>query len=234
MSRRSAITRWTAARSSSRVAPAARIGARARRHARRRSRPGSAVGRGAPGGHRGRQGYRPVSRASRMARSAWRREEPGVSPGRSRHCDRGANPTRATGPRTREGRGSEDPGVRTLDRRGSFGCTGRSIPRTVRVLRRLLLVRHAPTAATRAAAFPLDERSTSAPSPRPARLVDDVPGAARGAARARRCVASRRRGRPGLDPVVEPALAECDFGEWGGRTLEEVCRRGPERRPRPG
>src|SRR5690348_9683649 len=31
-------------------------------------------------------------RSVRVPSLAWRREEPGVSPGRSRHCDRGATP----------------------------------------------------------------------------------------------------------------------------------------------
>ena len=88
-------------------------------------------------------------------------------------------------------------------------------------MKRLLLVRHAPTA------------------PRARR-----PSRARRAARRRR---PRRRGRSlraaarrdalvqpgaalpetaeaaGLDPALEPALAECDFGAWAGRTLARRC-----------
>jgi broad specificity phosphatase PhoE len=32
----------------------------------------------------------------------------------------------------------------------------------------------------------------------------------------------------GLDPVVVPALAECDFGRWGGTTLQAVAAADPD------
>jgi broad specificity phosphatase PhoE len=88
-------------------------------------------------------------------------------------------------------------------------------------VRRLLLVRHAATSATRVAAFPVDE-----PLDEPGRT------AATALARAlpRRCEvlcspALRCRqtaAAAGLDAAVDDALAECDFGRWGGRTLAEL------------
>jgi broad specificity phosphatase PhoE len=89
-------------------------------------------------------------------------------------------------------------------------------------LRRLLLVRHAPTRATRAIAFSLDEP------------LDDAgrraAAAALGAALPRRCEvmsspALRCRETAevaGLAPALDDALVECDFGEWTGRRLTDV------------
>ena len=37
---------------------------------------------------------------------------------------------------------------------------------------------------------------------------------------ARRCLETAEAA--GLDPAVEPALAECDFGVWAGRTLADL------------
>jgi broad specificity phosphatase PhoE len=93
-------------------------------------------------------------------------------------------------------------------------------------LRRLLLVRHAPTRATRATAYPLDEP------------LDDAGRRAAGALRRalpRRCEvlsspAMRCRETAevaGLAPELDEALAECDFGAWMGRRLADV---GPDAR----
>ena len=83
------------------------------------------------------------------------------------------------------------------------------------------LLCHAPTAATRAASFPADEFI----SPEGRRWL--------GAARVRLGRFDRRLTSParraietaealGLDATVEPALADCDFGAWAGRTIGEV------------
>lgn len=92
---------------------------------------------------------------------------------------------------------------------------------------RLLLVRHAPTAATRMHRFPADEP-----------LDDDARAQAR-AALARigsidRVVCSpaiRARDTAatiGLDPPIDPRLAECNFGTWAGLAFDEVrLRYGP-------
>jgi broad specificity phosphatase PhoE len=88
-------------------------------------------------------------------------------------------------------------------------------------LRRLLLVRHASTRATRATAFPPDEPLDDA-----GRLA----AAELGAALPRRCevlcspaVRCRETAdAAGLRPEVDDALIECDFGAWAGRRLADV------------
>jgi broad specificity phosphatase PhoE len=89
-------------------------------------------------------------------------------------------------------------------------------------VRRLLLVRHAATAATRASAFPVDEPLDERGREAAARLGGALP---------RRCdvltspaLRCRQTAEAaGLrEPTVEPALAECDFGGWAGRPLGGV------------
>ncbi len=92
-------------------------------------------------------------------------------------------------------------------------------------MRRLLLIRHATTAAVRRSAFPVDEP------------LDD-PGRAAAAALSGRlgrgealCSPARRAretaAAAGLDAADDPALGECDFGSWAGRTLAEVHEEDP-------
>jgi broad specificity phosphatase PhoE len=92
-------------------------------------------------------------------------------------------------------------------------------------VRRLLLVRHAPTSATRSFAFPvdepLDERGRVAASALtvPARFETLCSPALR-------CRETAQAA--GREPdALEPRLAECDFGAWGGRTLEDVAATDP-------
>ena len=95
-------------------------------------------------------------------------------------------------------------------------------------MRRLLLVRHAPTSATRAAGFPADE-------PLDARGLADA-ASLRGALPARfaalsspalRCrETAEAAGVP--SPAVVPALAECDFGAWAARTLADIAADAPD------
>ena len=96
-------------------------------------------------------------------------------------------------------------------------------------MRRLLLVRHGSTTATRASAFPadetLDEHGRAAAAvladalgERPADILSSPSG------RCRETVAVA--GLPA--PVVDPALAECDFGAWAGRSLADVHADDPE------
>lgn len=88
-------------------------------------------------------------------------------------------------------------------------------------MKRLLLVRHASTDATRDSAFPgeddvLDEagRAAAAAAGLPERW--DVVSSP-----ARRCLETAAAA--GLrEPLVEPAIAECDFGAWSGRSLASV------------
>jgi broad specificity phosphatase PhoE len=95
-------------------------------------------------------------------------------------------------------------------------------------MRRLLLVRHAPTAATRRFAFPADESldqggrdaTRALATALPARVgVLSSPSA--------RCVETAQAAGLVVD-AIEPAIAECDFGAWAGRTLEDVTETDPE------
>jgi broad specificity phosphatase PhoE len=94
-------------------------------------------------------------------------------------------------------------------------------------VRRLLLVRHAPTGATRAAAFPLDE----AVDPR---ALAAAVGLA--AAFPRRCevlcspaLRCRQTAEAaGLTATPDPRLCECDFGRWAGRTIADVHAADPD------
>lgn len=90
-------------------------------------------------------------------------------------------------------------------------------------MRRLLLVRHAPTSATRSFAFPVDEPLDDRGRADAARLAPAVPSRFDVlCSPARRCVQTAEAA--GLDVcAMEPALAECDFGSWAGRTLETVA-----------
>lgn len=85
---------------------------------------------------------------------------------------------------------------------------------------RLLLVRHAPTAATRAAAFPLDEPLDDDGRAAAASHAGGLPGdAAAVCSPARRCLQTATA--LGLRPKIDVRLRECDFGRWAGRTLAE-------------
>jgi broad specificity phosphatase PhoE len=93
-------------------------------------------------------------------------------------------------------------------------------------MKRLILVRHAATAATEAAAFPLDERLDETALAAARRLSEAVPRHAEVCASpALRCLETARAA--GLEPLTVPELAECDFGEWGGRSLADVCQQDP-------
>jgi broad specificity phosphatase PhoE len=87
-------------------------------------------------------------------------------------------------------------------------------------MRRLLLVRHASTAAVRAAAFgadePLDEGGRRAAT----RLAARLPRGEVLVSPARRAIETAA----GLGPVrVVSELAECDFGTWAGLTLDAIA-----------
>ncbi|WCB94936.1 Phosphoserine phosphatase 1 [Baekduia alba] len=94
-------------------------------------------------------------------------------------------------------------------------------------MRRLLLVRHAPTAATRAAAFatdePLDERARAAAG----KALPSATGS-RAAALSSPSLCCRQTAEAGgLAPLIVAAIAECDFGRWAGRTLTELAAQDP-------
>ncbi len=90
-------------------------------------------------------------------------------------------------------------------------------------MRRLLLVRHAPTTATRAFAFPtdepLDERGREAAASLRERVPDGFEVLCSPARRCRETAAAARL----ASPTVDPRLRECGFGTWAGRTLEEIA-----------
>jgi broad specificity phosphatase PhoE len=94
-------------------------------------------------------------------------------------------------------------------------------------VRRLLLVRHAPTDATRELAFPLDEPLDERGHAQAARLADRLPANCDAVSSpALRC--RQTASAAGLDALTDPALAECDFGDWAGRSLAEVDAADPE------
>lgn len=94
-------------------------------------------------------------------------------------------------------------------------------------MRRLYLVRHGLTGATCRGAFPDDEPLASADLHnaqglhRHLRYVEEAYVSP--SLRARQTAAAA-----GFEPVEEPALAECDFGEWRGRSLAEVYAQDPD------
>jgi broad specificity phosphatase PhoE len=94
-------------------------------------------------------------------------------------------------------------------------------------MRTLLLVRHAPTSATRASAFPagepLDERGREAAAGLAAALPRRCEVVTSPALRCRETAAAA-----GLDARTDDAIAECDFGTWAGRSLAEVNERDPD------
>lgn len=79
---------------------------------------------------------------------------------------------------------------------------------------RLALVCHAATAATHGGFFPADEPILAAPEP----LSERVEVAVCGPDRACRETATAL----GLSAVVEPRLADCDYGSWRGSALESL------------
>jgi broad specificity phosphatase PhoE len=88
-------------------------------------------------------------------------------------------------------------------------------------VRRLLLVRHAPTGATRAAAFPLDEPVEPGP------IALTVPrGCEVLCSPALRCRQTAEAA--GLEAIEDGRLAECDFGSWAGSTLAQVHAADPD------
>jgi broad specificity phosphatase PhoE len=88
-------------------------------------------------------------------------------------------------------------------------------------VKRLLLVRHAPTAATRAATFAGDEPLDGAGLAGAAQLSFRLPrGCTVVSSPAMRCTQTAEQA--GFAPAVDARLAECDFGEWAGRSLQEV------------
>jgi broad specificity phosphatase PhoE len=95
---------------------------------------------------------------------------------------------------------------------------------------RLLLVRHAPTAETRRAAFPATSGRSELPGGEPLDRAGEEQALALAGLlpRVDRCWSSlAQRARRTAELLhgaaeLDPDLAECDFGEWAGRTMTEV------------
>lgn len=93
-------------------------------------------------------------------------------------------------------------------------------------MRQLLLVRHAPSAVTRAGAFPGDEPVDDDGRADATALSGALPaGCEVRCSPALRCrQTARSAGLPAQDDI---ALAECDFGTWAGRSLAAVHEQDP-------
>lgn len=92
---------------------------------------------------------------------------------------------------------------------------------------RLTLLCHAPTPATRIAAFPADESLDVKGRRAATALAGCLPKASRvlcGPARRTRETASAL----GLSAHIEPALRDCDYGRWSGLSLTDVAASEPE------
>jgi broad specificity phosphatase PhoE len=92
---------------------------------------------------------------------------------------------------------------------------------------RLWLVCHPSTSALRSSAFPADE-------PLEPKALRELRVAAPQLRNADRCWTSpalraiHTAEALGMTATVDPLLRECDYGEWAGRTLDEVHARDPE------
>jgi broad specificity phosphatase PhoE len=93
---------------------------------------------------------------------------------------------------------------------------------------RLLLVRHAPTAATERVAFAADEPITVAGRSGARALAAHLPATTTAVSspllRARQTAEAA-----GRHPELDARLAECRFGAWEGRTFAELGRDDPQR-----
>lgn len=96
-------------------------------------------------------------------------------------------------------------------------------------MRRLLLVRHVATPATRAHRFPADEPLDAGGLTAAAALGRALPAnpGAIVCSPALRCRQTAEAAGLGV-PELEPRLLEADFGSWAGRSLEEVHAADPD------
>lgn len=92
---------------------------------------------------------------------------------------------------------------------------------------RLTLICHGPTASNRAATFPADEPLEDKAAHQTAQLAGHVIGARR------TWISPTRRTRQtaeilGLTGELAPALRDCDYGRWTGKTIAEIHAEDPE------
>ena len=92
---------------------------------------------------------------------------------------------------------------------------------------RLLLIAHAPTAATRRAAFPLDEPIEEASLPELALLVDLAAQPDRAYAAPERRSQQTADGL-GLRAETQLLLADINLGRWRGKSFDDMLEEGPE------
>lgn len=89
------------------------------------------------------------------------------------------------------------------------------------------MVRHAPTSSSRARVFPGDEPLDAEAWMAATRLAQMLPWACDAfCSPALRCRETASAAQ--LDPGLEPALLECDFGSWSGQTLADVSEADPD------
>jgi broad specificity phosphatase PhoE len=94
-------------------------------------------------------------------------------------------------------------------------------------LKTLLLVRHAPTSATRASAFPADESLDERGRRAAAGLAASLPRRTEViTSPARRCRETAEAA--GYEAAADERIAACDFGAWAGRSLADVNADDPE------
>jgi broad specificity phosphatase PhoE len=94
-------------------------------------------------------------------------------------------------------------------------------------VRTLLLVRHAPTSATRAGAFPADEGLDERGRAAAAGLAESLPSHTEViTSPARRC--RETAAAAGLEVTIDAGIAESGFGAWAGRSLSEINDEDPQ------
>jgi broad specificity phosphatase PhoE len=104
---------------------------------------------------------------------------------------------------------------------------GYASSRSTAVTARLILICHATTAALRGSFFPTDEPLDEHGQTSAAALAGRLPNADRWLTSPE--LRSRQTAEAlGLSADVEPALRDCDYGSWSGRSFKEVCAREPE------
>ncbi|MFT4036487.1 MAG: histidine phosphatase family protein, partial [Patulibacter sp.] len=93
-------------------------------------------------------------------------------------------------------------------------------------MQRLTLIRHGSTSAVRSAAFPLDEPLDESGREAAGALAGLVARSGEAwSSPSRR--AQQTAELLGLAPTLDPALDECDFGRWRGRTLADLHEEDP-------
>jgi broad specificity phosphatase PhoE len=99
--------------------------------------------------------------------------------------------------------------------------------RSIAVTARLILIAHASTAALRGAYFPADEPLDELGRTSAAAVAGCLTNADRWLTspelRTRQTAVAL-----GLSADVEPALRDCDYGSWSGKSFKDVCAREPE------